>query len=157
MARTGLGPWKIVLAKGSSSHPGWIMHTMTWPVGTLMIVLASPGEWVIRVWAIEDLLYIQWTILNIIDDIKLDGKFYWFKKGEYLLLSYTYTSIALDTRLLAQTYRPSQIELSSPGIQKSCRGLIRGLIPGLIFFCPALPSSCSRPVEKKTGNICKTI
>ena len=26
MARTGLGPSKIVLAKGSSSHPGWIMH-----------------------------------------------------------------------------------------------------------------------------------
>ena len=56
-------------------------------------------------------------------------------------LSYTYTSIALDTRLLAQAYRPGQIELSSPGIQKSSRGLIRGLIPGLIFFCPALPSS----------------
>ena len=29
MARTGLGPWKIVLAKGSSSHPGWIWHKMT--------------------------------------------------------------------------------------------------------------------------------
>ena len=28
MARTGLGPWKIVLAKGSSSHPGWIMHSL---------------------------------------------------------------------------------------------------------------------------------
>ena len=69
-------------------------------------------------------------------------------------LSYTYTSIALDTRLLAQAYRPSQIELSSPGIQKSSRGLIRGLIPGLIFFCPALPISCSRPGEK-TVNICK--
>ena len=30
MARTGLGPWKIVLAKDSSSHPGWIMHKITW-------------------------------------------------------------------------------------------------------------------------------
>ena len=29
MARTGLGPSKIVLAKGSSSHPGWSMHKMT--------------------------------------------------------------------------------------------------------------------------------
>ena len=66
----------------------------------------------------------------------------------YFLLSYTYTSIALDARLLAQAYRPSQIELSSPGIQKSCRGLIRGLIPGLIFFWPALPSSWSHPGEK---------
>ena len=28
MARTGLGPLKLVLAKGSSSHPGWIMHKM---------------------------------------------------------------------------------------------------------------------------------
>ena len=65
------------------------------------------------------------------------------------LLSYTYTSIALDTRLLAQPYRPSQIELSSPVIQNSCRGLIGGLIAGLIFFCPALPSSWSRPGEKK--------
>ena len=46
------------------------------------------------------------------------------------ILSYTYTCIALDTRILAQAYRPSQIELSSPGIQKSSRGLIRGLIPG---------------------------
>ena len=69
----------------------------------------------------------------------------------FIYLSYTYTSIALDTRLLAHTYQPSQIELSSPGIQKSCRGLIRGLIPGLIFFCPALPSSWSRPGEKKQG------
>ena len=60
---------------------------------------------------------------------------------EEQILSYTYTSIALDTRLLAQAYQPCQIELSSPGIQKSCRGLIPGLIPGLIFFCPALPSS----------------
>ena len=56
-------------------------------------------------------------------------------------LSHTYTSIALDTRLLAQAYQPSQIELYSPGIQTSSRGLIRGLIPGLIFSCPALPSS----------------
>ena len=61
-----------------------------------------------------------------------------------MLLSYTYTSIALDTRLLTQVYRPSQIELSSPGIQKSSRGLIQGLI----FFCPALPSSWSCPGEK---------
>ena len=76
-------------------------------------------------------------------------------KSQDQCLSYTYTSIALDTRLLAQAYRPSQIELSSSGIQKSCRGLIRGLIPGLIFFCPALPSSWSHPGEK-TGNICKT-
>ena len=30
MARTGLGSWKMVLAKGSSSHPGWIMYKMTW-------------------------------------------------------------------------------------------------------------------------------
>ena len=29
MARTGLGPWKLVLAKGSSSHSGWIMLKMT--------------------------------------------------------------------------------------------------------------------------------
>ena len=33
-----------------------------------------------------------------------------------IFLSHTYTSIALNTRLLAQAYRPSQIELSSPGI-----------------------------------------
>ena len=66
------------------------------------------------------------------------------------------TSIALDTRLLAKAYRTSQIELSSPWFQKSCRGLIRGLIPGLIYFCPALPSSRSRPGGKKR-NICKTI
>ena len=77
-------------------------------------------------------------------------------EGRSRSLSYTYTSIALDARLLAQAYLPSQIELSSPGIQKSCRGLIPGLIPGLIFFCPALPSSWFRPGEK-TGNICKTI
>ena len=50
---------------------------------------------------------------------------------DIIQLSYTYTSIALDTTLLAQAYQPSQIELSSPGIQKSCRGLIPGLIPGL--------------------------
>ena len=56
MARTGFGPWKIVLAKGSSSHPGWLC--IKWPVGTVMIVLASPGEWAIRVWAIEVLLYV---------------------------------------------------------------------------------------------------
>ena len=56
-------------------------------------------------------------------------------------LSYTYTIIALDTRFLAQPNLPSQIELSSPLIQKSCNGLIRGLIRGPIFFCPALPSS----------------
>ena len=59
---------------------------------------------------------------------------------KYFDLSHTYTSIALDTRLLAQAYQPSQIELSSSGIQKSSRGLIRGLIPGLIFSCPDLPS-----------------
>ena len=29
MARTSFGPWKGVLAKGSSSHPVWIMHSMT--------------------------------------------------------------------------------------------------------------------------------
>ena len=29
MARTGLGPWKLVPAKGSSSHPGWIMLKIT--------------------------------------------------------------------------------------------------------------------------------
>ena len=29
MAWTGLGSWKIVLAKGSSSHTGWLMHKMT--------------------------------------------------------------------------------------------------------------------------------
>ena len=28
MAQTGLGPRKLFLAKGSSSHPGWIMHKM---------------------------------------------------------------------------------------------------------------------------------
>ena len=47
-----------------------------------------------------------------------------FPSLKYMYLSYTYTSIALDTRLLAQAYRPSQKELSSPGIQKLCRGLI---------------------------------
>ena len=71
-------------------------------------------------------------------------------------LSHTYTSIALDTRLLAQPYQPIQVELSSPANQNSCRGLIRGLIPGLIFSCPALPRSWSRPGEK-TRNICKKI
>ena len=59
----------------------------------------------------------------------------------YLSSSHTYTSIALDTRRLAKAYQPSQKELSSPGNQKSSRGLIRGLIPGLIFSCLALPSS----------------
>ena len=29
MTGTDLGPWKIVLAKGSSSHPGWHIHKMT--------------------------------------------------------------------------------------------------------------------------------
>ena len=29
VAQTDLGPWTMVLAKGSSSHPGWIMHKMT--------------------------------------------------------------------------------------------------------------------------------
>ena len=29
MAPTGLGPWILFLAKGSSTHPGWIMHKMT--------------------------------------------------------------------------------------------------------------------------------
>ena len=29
MARTSLAPCKIVLAKGSSSHPGWLMHKKT--------------------------------------------------------------------------------------------------------------------------------
>ena len=29
MARTGMGPWKLVLAKGSSIHPGWFMPKMT--------------------------------------------------------------------------------------------------------------------------------
>ena len=66
-------------------------------------------------------------------------------------LSNTYTSIALDTRLLAQPYCPSQIELSSPAIRNSFRGLIRGPI----FSCPALPRSWSCPGEK-TENICKT-
>ena len=76
------------------------------------------------------------------------------------LLSYTYTSIALDTRLLAQPYRPSQIELSSPAIQNSCRGLIRGLIPGggggwgRYFPVPSSPG-VDLALEKKTGNICK--
>ena len=97
MARTGLGPWKIILAKDSSSHPVWIMYKMTcrltswlsfvvyncefvtfplvtwvrcgtWlyqflifvpllTVETIMSVLASQGEWAIRVRAIEVLLY----------------------------------------------------------------------------------------------------
>ena len=39
MAQTGLGPSKLGLAKGSSGHPGWIMHRMT-----VMVVLASPGH-----------------------------------------------------------------------------------------------------------------
>ena len=30
MGLTGLGPWKKVLAKGSSTHPGWIMHRISW-------------------------------------------------------------------------------------------------------------------------------
>ena len=72
-----------------------------------------------------------------------------FTGGLKLVLSHTYTSIALDTRLLAKAYQPSQKELSSPGNQKSSRGLIRGLIPGLIFSCPALPSSWSRSPWKK--------
>ena len=29
MAQTGLGPRKIVQAKGSSRHPGWTMHKIT--------------------------------------------------------------------------------------------------------------------------------
>ena len=42
MARTGLGPSKIVLAKGSSSHPGWILNKLT--VRTVIIVQANSGE-----------------------------------------------------------------------------------------------------------------
>ena len=94
------------------------------------------------------------TFIKLPFDIKIFvlSFFEWpLKTGFTVVLSYTYSSIALDTRLLAQAYRPSQIELSSPGIQKSCGGLIRGLIPGLIFFCPALPSSWSRTGEKKHG------
>ena len=49
----------------------------------------------------------------------------------------TYTSIALDTRLLAKPYRPSQIELSSPAIQKSCRGLIPADTGANIFVPPS--------------------
>ena len=54
-------------------------------------------------------------------------------------LSYTYTSIALDTRLLARAYWSSQIELSSPGIQKSRGGLIRGADTRADIFlsCPS--------------------
>ena len=59
--------------------------------------------------------------------------------------------IALDTRLLAQVYRPSQIELSSPGIQKSSRGLIRRLIPGLIFFSVPPSPAVDLALEKKQG------
>ena len=67
-------------------------------------------------------------------------EFFFFKNevlSVYLFLSHAYTSIALDTRLLAQPYQPIQVELSSPAIQNSCRGLIRGPI----FSCPALPRS----------------
>ena len=71
-----------------------------------------------------------------------------------MCLSHAYISIAPDTRLLAKPHKPIQVELSSPAIQNSCRGLIRGLIRGPIFSCPALPRSWSRPGEK-TGNICK--
>ena len=51
LAWAGLGPWKLFLAKGSSSHSGWIMHKMILRI--MMIVLAGHGEWAIRVWAIE--------------------------------------------------------------------------------------------------------
>ena len=61
-------------------------------------------------------------------------------------ISHTYTSIALDTRLFAQPYQPIQVELSSPAIQNSCRGLIWGPI----FSCPALPRSWSCPGEKNS-------
>ena len=70
------------------------------------------------------------------------------------ILSHTYTGIALDTRLLAQPYRPSQIELSSPAIQNSCRGLIRGLMWGRYFPVPPSPGA-DLALEKKTENICK--
>ena len=43
MARTGLGPAKTVLAKGSSSHPGGRL-CIKFPVGsTILIVIARPG------------------------------------------------------------------------------------------------------------------
>ena len=70
-------------------------------------------------------------------------------------LSHTFTSIAHDTRLLAEPYQPIQVELSSPAIQNSCRGLIRRLIRWLIFSCTALPRSWYRPVEQKQGTSAK--
>ena len=75
---------------------------------------------------------------------------------KYKHLSNTYNSIALDTRLLAQPYRPSQIELSRPLIQMSCRGLIRGLIRGPICFCPASQLLIS-PWRKKNRGYLQTI
>ena len=50
MARTGLEPLKIILAKGSSSHPVWIMHKTTYRDHN-----DSSGQ--PRVRAIEVLLY----------------------------------------------------------------------------------------------------
>ena len=58
-----------------------------------------------------------------------------------VFLSYTYTGIALDTRLLAEPYQQSQIEVSSPAMQNSCKGLLWGRIWGLIFSCQALSRS----------------
>ena len=56
MARTGFGPWKIELAKGSSSLPGWIMHIMNFRDHDNSS--SRLRWWVIRVWASEVLLYL---------------------------------------------------------------------------------------------------
>ena len=58
-------------------------------------------------------------------------------------LSHTYTSIALDTRLLAQPYQPIQVELSSPAIQNSSRGLIHWNILFLHRVSPYKMASAS--------------
>ena len=42
-AWTGLGSWKIVLAKGSSSHPGWIMHRIC--LFVLLLYVPSQQLW----------------------------------------------------------------------------------------------------------------
>ena len=64
----------------------------------------------------------------------------------YKDLSYNYISIGHDTRLLGQPYRPSKIELFSPAIQESCRGVIRGQI----FSLPPSPA-VYLALEKKHG------
>ena len=62
MAQTELGPWKLVLAKGISSHPGWIMLKIT-SRDMMIIVLASPGPEVIKLFSCSTPLSTKFILL----------------------------------------------------------------------------------------------